>query len=32
MIRNVGTGMKYPYNPYYAEFSPRVSFAWNPAL
>ena len=22
--------MKYPYNPYYGEFSPRVSFAWNP--
>ena len=30
LVRNVGTGLKYPYNPYYAEFSPRVSFAWNP--
>ncbi|HEX3880233.1 MAG TPA: carboxypeptidase-like regulatory domain-containing protein [Bryobacteraceae bacterium] len=30
LIRNVGTGLKYPYNPYYGEFSPRVSFAWNP--
>jgi len=30
LIRNVGAGLKYPYNPYYAEFSPRVSFAWNP--
>ena len=32
LVRNVGTGLKYPYNPYYAEFSPRVSFAWNPHL
>ncbi len=30
LIRNVGNGPKYPYNPYYGEFSPRVSFAWNP--
>jgi hypothetical protein len=30
LIRNVGAGSKYPYNPYYGEFSPRVSFAWNP--
>ncbi|MGA7237490.1 MAG: carboxypeptidase-like regulatory domain-containing protein [Bryobacteraceae bacterium] len=30
LIRNVGTGLKYPYNPYYGEFSPRASFAWNP--
>ena len=30
MVRNVGAGLKYPYNPYYGEFSPRVSFAWNP--
>jgi hypothetical protein len=30
LVRNVGTGLKYPYNPYYAEFSPRASFAWNP--
>jgi len=30
LVRGVGSGLKYPYNPYYAEFSPRVSFAWNP--
>ena len=30
LVRNVGTGAKYPYNPFYGEFSPRVSFAWNP--
>ncbi len=28
--RNVGTGLKYPYNPFYGEWSPRVSAAWNP--
>jgi hypothetical protein len=27
---NVGSGMKYPYNPFYGGFSPRVSIAWNP--
>ncbi len=32
LIRNVGAAAKYPYNPYYGEFSPRVSFAWNPRL
>ncbi len=30
MIRNIGAGPKYPYNPYYGEFSPRASVAWNP--
>ena len=30
LIRNIGSGPKYPYNPYYGEFSPRASFAWNP--
>jgi hypothetical protein len=30
LIGNVGNGPKYPYNPYYGEFSPRVNFAWNP--
>jgi len=30
LVRNIGSGLKYPYNPYYGEFSPRVSFAWNP--
>jgi hypothetical protein len=29
-VRNVGTGLKYPYNPFYGEFSPRASAAWNP--
>jgi hypothetical protein len=30
LVHNVGSGLKYPYNPYYGEFSPRISFAWNP--
>jgi hypothetical protein len=30
LVRGVGSGLKYPYNPYYGEFAPRVSFAWNP--
>jgi hypothetical protein len=30
LIGNLGGSPKYPYNPYYGEFSPRVSFAWNP--
>jgi hypothetical protein len=30
LVRQVGSGLKYPYNPYYGEFSPHVSFAWNP--
>jgi hypothetical protein len=30
LVRNVGAGLKYPYNPYYGEFSPRFSAAWNP--
>jgi hypothetical protein len=31
LLKNVGgTGRKYPYDPYYAAFSPRLSFAWNP--
>ncbi len=29
-VRNVGSGQKYPYNPFYKGFSPRVSAAWNP--
>ena len=29
-VNNVGAGMKYPYNPFYGAFSPRVSLAWNP--
>jgi len=31
LVRNVGSGLKYPYNPFYGQFSPRVSMAWNPA-
>ena len=30
LVRNVGAGLKYPYNPYYGEFSPRAALAWNP--
>jgi len=30
LVRNVGSGLKYPYNPYYGEFSPRASVAWAP--
>lgn len=29
-IRAVGGHPKYPFNPYYGGFSPRVSLAWNP--
>ncbi|HXN22199.1 MAG TPA: carboxypeptidase-like regulatory domain-containing protein [Candidatus Dormibacteraeota bacterium] len=29
-IRNVGGGRKYPYEPFYGGFSPRISGAWNP--
>jgi len=30
LVGNVGSGLKYPYNPFYAAFSPRISAAWNP--
>jgi Carboxypeptidase regulatory-like domain len=30
LLKNVAGGRKYPYDPYYAAFSPRVSVAWNP--
>ena len=30
LVGNVGKGLKYPYNPFYGEWSPRVSVAWNP--
>jgi hypothetical protein len=30
LVGNTGGGEKYPYNPYYGEFSPRVALAWNP--
>jgi Carboxypeptidase regulatory-like domain len=32
LVGNVGNGLKYPYNPYYGSFSPRVSAAWNPTF
>jgi Carboxypeptidase regulatory-like domain len=30
-IRNVGSDTKYPYNPYYGGFSPRIAVAWAPS-
>lgn len=30
LVGNTGSGLKYPYNPFYGEFSPRVAVAWNP--
>jgi hypothetical protein len=30
LVGNAGSGLKYPYNPFYGEFSPRVAVAWNP--
>ena len=30
LVRNAAEGRKYPYNPFYGEFSPRISAAWNP--
>ncbi len=29
-VQNVGSGLKYPYHPFYGGFSPRLSLAWNP--
>ena len=29
-VRNINGGEKYPYDPFYGGFSPRVSAAWNP--
>jgi hypothetical protein len=31
-VRNVGRGRKYPYEPIYNGFSPRVAAAWQPAF
>jgi len=31
-VNNIGAGLKYPYNPFYGSFSPRVSLAWNPNI
>ena len=30
LVGNTSNGLKYPYNPFYGEFSPRVAAAWNP--
>jgi hypothetical protein len=30
LVPNVGKGLKYPYYPFYGEFSPRAAIAWNP--
>ncbi len=30
LVGNTGPGQKYPYNPFYGSFSPRVAAAWNP--
>jgi hypothetical protein len=30
LVGNVGNGRKYPYNPFYGSFSPRIAAAWNP--
>jgi hypothetical protein len=30
LVGNTGAGQKYPYNPFYGSFSPRVAVAWNP--
>jgi hypothetical protein len=29
-VGNVGSGLKYPYSPFYGGFSPRIAGAWNP--
>lgn len=30
LVGNTSNGLKYPYNPFYGEFSPRIAAAWNP--
>jgi Carboxypeptidase regulatory-like domain len=32
LVNNVGKGQKYPYNPFYGSFSPRLGIAWNPGF
>lgn len=32
LVGNVGNGRKYPYNPFYGSFSPRIAAAWNPSF
>jgi hypothetical protein len=30
LVGNTGGGQKYPYDPFYGAFSPRIAVAWNP--
>ncbi|MGA2096356.1 MAG: carboxypeptidase-like regulatory domain-containing protein [Candidatus Acidiferrum sp.] len=30
LVGNTGSGQKYPYDPFYGSFSPRVALAWSP--
>jgi hypothetical protein len=30
LVGNTSNGLKYPYNPFYHEFSPRIAAAWSP--
>lgn len=32
LVGNTGAGQKYPYDPFYGSFSPRVAAAWNPNI
>ncbi|HKS66704.1 MAG TPA: carboxypeptidase-like regulatory domain-containing protein [Candidatus Acidoferrales bacterium] len=32
LVGNTGNHQKYPYNPFYGSFSPRVAVAWNPSF
>jgi hypothetical protein len=32
LVGNTGSGQKYPYDPFYGSFSPRVAVAWNPTF
>jgi Carboxypeptidase regulatory-like domain len=32
LVGNTGGGQKYPYDPFYGSFSPRVAAAWNPNI
>jgi len=32
LVGNTGGGQKYPYDPFYGSFSPRIAAAWNPNI
>jgi hypothetical protein len=32
LVGNTGSGQKYPYDPFYGSFSPRIAVAWNPNM